>query len=310
MKFPQTMFFLRCRDVVLKYATSVATIFILISSFSFISMPSHAQFLTGSRSAGAGGAGRASVDPIEAVFLNPANLAQLKKYYIGFQGADSQDVSSGQNREASLAIADGTPDKLFTGGLAVTRRRVTSRGSTPIEQTNYQVGAANFLLPNLSLGAAVHRLESDFEGGAEHIQHNFNLGALWTPFENLGLAVVGYDLLRPSSDIPSEIALQPTVGAGMTLIYKEFFRWRLDITHPLKGNPESDSILMTGFESVLAKLLTLRLGAQWQDVSKQTFLTSGFSWEAPRFALNYAFQKELQPSPGGNRHVFDLTFSF
>lgn len=276
--------------------------------FQFSPNQAQAQFVSGPVSSGAGGAGRASVDPLEGAFLNPASLSQLNHYYLGAYYVDSPGITKNRHRDLSFVIADSTPDKLWPMAVAYTKRRISDPGSGFIDQKDYYLALSDFVFSRLSVGLGFHRLTSTV-GGSDFNQHNLHLGFLFTPTADLGLALVGYDLLLPGSDVPSQVKLKRTVALGMTYVLMDFVRFRTDWAMALRENPENDSKLMLGVESVFHEFFTLRVGAQWDDVSKQTFLTTGFSFTGPRFGLNYALQKEIQPEGGGHRHLIDLNMA-
>lgn len=259
--------------------------------------------------AGNGGAGRASLDPLEGAFLNPAALTQLDSYHMGVYMNDSGDVSSGQQRDWAVLIADSTPDKILPAALAFTKRRITRGDSPAIDQRDYYVAVADRVVSNLSLGIGFHRLESDI-GGEDHNQNNVHASLLFTPLEHMGFALVGYDLLGPSSSVPSDVSLKRTVATGITYVYENFIQFRFDWALVLKDNPDHKSKFMLGIDSALHSLFSLRVGAQKDDLAEQTFASVGCSFNGPRLAFDYAFQKEVDPGDGGYRHLVDVRLKF
>ena len=268
-----------------------------------------AQYLSGPVATSVGGAGRASLDPLEGAFLNPATLSQLNNYNMGVFFGDSHDLSSGEQRDLSFAISDSTPDKILPAAVAVTKRKITRSALPPVEQRDYYAAVADGVVTNLSMGIGFHRLESTIDS-EKVVQNNLHLGFLFTPSENMGIALVAYDFLGADSDILSDIALRRTVALGFTHIFLDFFQVRLDWAMVIQANPDHKSKLMLGLESRLFEFFLLRMGAQRDELTGQTFVAVGSSFNGPRLALDYALQRELAPVDGGVRHLIDLRLKF
>lgn len=283
----------------------IAFVFVVVS---FTMIHANAQYFNGPVTTAAGEAGRASLDPLESAFLNPASLSHFKNYYAGVYWSDSSGVTSGQQRDVTAVISDSTPDKILPAAFAFTKRRITGNGA-PIEQKNYHLAVADRILSRLSVGVSGHRLESEING-VKHNQHNFTLGLLFAASENFGVALVGYDLLDAGSDIPAEVQLKSSLAIGMTYVLQNFVQFKFDVSQQIRNNPKHRSRIMMGVDSALHEFFALRLGAQWDGLARQNFLSAGVGFTGPRLSIDYAFQKETSPADGGSRHLVDLRLKF
>lgn len=290
----------------------LSSFYILVVLFAFHQLTpfsAQAQYFNGPVVTALGGSGRASLDPLEGSFLNPAGLALLDNYYMGISWTDSSDISNGQERDFTAIVADSTPDKVIPAAVAYTKRRITNRGQAQVDQKNYHIALANRVLQQLAIGLSFHRLESEIDA-VEHNQHNFSLGMLFAYSENLGFALVGSDLLSEDDDIPSEVRLRSEVAIGMTYVLENLVQGRMDLAYRMKDNPDNEMRLMMGLESVVHEFFTVRGGAQWDDLTKQTFLSLGFGFTGPKLGFDYVWQKEISPEEGGHRHLIDLKLKF
>ena len=263
-----------------------------------------AQFFTGPIASGIGGAGRAAVDPSEAIYLNPAAIAHLRRYTLtGTYGAGEHPVD-GSFSQWSANISDGTQGTLASGALSYVRRRVEAPGGFTNIQQEIRAGVAGFAHPRLAFGLSGQRRMDLLNTGREYVQNNVNMGFLLTVAENWGFALTGNDLWNQDVEIPRGIRTVPAYGFGAHLLVMEMLRFRLDVVHPDQhSNGRND--FMGGLETYFRSDFAVRVGAQWKETTDRHFWTAGIGYKGPRLSFDYSFQKDLRTSEG-SRHFIDL----
>jgi hypothetical protein len=267
-----------------------------------------AQFHTGPIAAGAGGAGRAAVDPSEASFLNPASLSFIKNYNLaaGYQASDHP--LAGHRAEFSGMISDATENGMVPGSLAYSHRYTEPPlAASPYTEEDVAVAISRVVMPHIALGLGAHRQLYMPSVGSTSAQNNATLGALWAPSSVVGVAAVAYDILPvdPDPGMPDGSKQKPTYAVGLFAQPLPFLRLRADVVRPTEGLRNGRTNAMLGLESQFHPEFLFRLGAEWLETEDQTVLTAGLGWHGPRLSLEYAFQKDVRVD-GGFRHLIDL----
>lgn len=251
-------------------------------------------------SKGTGATGRAAVEPIDAISLNPATLAHLQGRHFS--------VSS-QQKTFAVGLSDNTKESMIPGGIAYVKRNL---GDTPeLSSQDFRVSLAEFFLKKWAVGLSAHYTDIKTDTKLYN-QVNGDLGVTYIINSNFGLAAVAYDLAPVSKDIPENLRNEPKFGVGAYGIYKEFFRLRGDITSNLaqKSNLLSYGL---GAESYLESWLVFRAGIARDDLYQETWGSLGLGFLGPRFYINYSWEKTVARAEiveDRNLHSIDLGIPF
>lgn len=278
-------------------------LFFLTLLFSEISF-SQSHF--GTASGGAGKTGRAAVEVGEGIFLNPASIAHFPGSSLVFGNANSQH-ERGSSWGYRAVINDNQRDKLFPASIAFVKEKINIDSAPDLETQDVHLGVAHTAFGHISFGVSYHYFETILMKRHEY-QNNFNVGVLYTPFANLGLGLVAYDVLTPGNEIDDALKLQRRWGAGMTYLYNEFIRVHLDASGgSLKGS--SRPIFAVGGESYFSQFWALRAGVE-RDPNTEVGTTGvGIGFIGPRFQLQYAYQTTADIE-GFRSHSVDFSMPF
>ncbi len=266
----------------------------------------NAQIATGTTAAGMGNAGRASVDPGENSWLNPAALAQARGYFFGMHGSVGDHAVDGNQKHFALTAADNEADQIVAGSLSYIHKN-NSLASGNVYAQDLQIAAAGLVFKGVALGVSVHRLVQEFKAG-DRTQYDGTVGLLYSPIEALGFALVEYDLVPQDKAIPDNLRLIPTLGLGANWVIKEFMQVRLDLSHPSSG-ADGRTDVMAGVGTYFQQNFAFRFGADFKETKNQTWATAGIGFTGPKLSLDYAFQKDIRQADG-YRHLIDLWMPF
>ena len=278
---------------------------LLFFAIFIFSVTSHAQFMAGPIASGSGGAGRASIDPGEISFLNPAGVAHLQRYYASAGYASAEHPRDGNLTRYNVLLADGTLGISMPGAFSYVRRNIDKPGFSSTEQ-DIALTLAGFSLNKLAMGVTAHRLMSS-TGGRDDNQDNATVGFIFNPKMWLGLAFVAYDILPTSDSVPLAVREIPTFAVGAHVLFNEIFSVRCDVIRPdiQRGYDGRRNDVAVGLESFFRRDLAVQLGAQFRETADQTLMTTGFGYHGPKLSFDYSFQKDVR-SATGTRHVVDL----
>ena len=274
----------------------------------FLCFKTQGHFTAGSTSASMGGTGRAGVEANESLFLNPAALAFLDRFYMG-AGYQSGFLLKNVHRETYGAIlTDSTPGLILPGSLAYRRHRIRQEKTQVFLENEFKLGLAYGFSKRLSLGLAATWLQAKNREDMKKIeQNNGDMGLLFalTPFWSLSL--VGENLLNTDSNVPASLIRESLVSLGTQYVHELFLTLRYETLHPLK--PKNNQLFShrLGLGVKLQSYFHLNFGCSLDNHSKQTWLTTGLAWRGPRLKLAYAFQNEERQNLG-QRHLVDLWF--
>lgn len=279
-------------------------IFVLFAPSAF------AQRFQGPVATALGGTGRATMDPLESFFLNPASLGFLPPYLnLGGHYQSGERPGEGESRALGAVLSDGTPDKFIPGAFSYirdTRKTPTGAESTDDE---YRGSVGQIVYAGVSAGASLHYREHKLKGGPRYFQTNIDAGAIWAPIEMLSIGLVAQNILSADDKAPVSVRDVPTFGFGFHASYERMFNFRLDLSRPDKFNPRERTDIGMGFESSFENGLSLRAGCNWKETVDQTLLGAGLGYRGPRLQVDYAFQKDARVDQA-TRHLVDLWIPF
>jgi hypothetical protein len=265
---------------------------------------SYATDMVGALSAGMGGTGRAAVESNESVYLNPASLALLDKFYTGasyLSGFTDRNIS---RNTYSVVLSDGTQDLMIPGSLSYRSHRINNRG-THMEEDEFKVGLGFRAHEQLSFGLAGTFLRAENEAGQGFDQNNFDVGMLIGLQPQWGLSVSAENVIRPNEEIPDALARPSRVSLGTQYVFDRVATLRYEALMPLYtenalllGHRLGASISMRGH-------FFLNAGYSVDDNIGQNWASVGLAWKGPRLKLAYSLQAESRADLG-NRHFVDL----
>lgn len=266
---------------------------------------SFAQLHLGPASSAKGGAGRASMDVVEAPFLNPAILALLEKNYLSmFYGLGSSTESNPMEGQVGLVMLDASKDTIAPGSFSYVRDYAQLNGEdNKINQ--YALSMGKFVSDGFAIGLSVIRQEMEAIGiGNKYADHNINFGALYNFNPMFSLSLTSYNLFQANRD-------------RMPLIWAVGSRWQpqkfmsLYLDWEVQSNSENTfkPKTMFGLEFDWGMGLAWRAGYQWDQLKDRNFYTLGLSWIGPRLSLNYAYQN-LQEYDAESLHSVDFRVFF
>ena len=215
---------------------SILMLVLKILFLLFLSSTVQANSMAGSSSASLGGTGRADVKGNESVFLNPAALAFLNRFYVGAcyqSGFLFKDI----HRETYGAVlTDSTPGLMVAGSLAYRRHKIHQAGKYQFLEDEFKLGLAHNLSKRLSLGVAATHLKAKTQGEAakEIEQTNGDMGLLFGLLPHWNVSLVAENLLETDSKVPVSLMRDSLVSLGTRYIYELFLDVRYEILHPLK----------------------------------------------------------------------------
>jgi hypothetical protein len=261
-----------------------------------IAQVSFAQIYNSSVTAATAGSGRAAVDIGEASFLNPAALVHLR---------GSNILLSQSKSEFAASVSENNPQVIFPAALGYVQKILD--GPRDPKMHDMRVTLADKIGNRWSVGVTGHYYEvkNDLQ---DYNETNADVGLMFTPTRNWGLAVVSYDVGVIKQEMPEAFRLTKTTGAGLIYLYHDRMRFRFDAL----SAPNNNFSLMTtmlGYEVYLSKWVVGRMGHQEDRFNEARYATFGIGLDLPRFDLNYAFVSEL-PRNSTERHSIDLAVSF
>lgn len=284
-------------------------LFVFISCLSWTHV-ALAQRFQGPVSSALGGAGRAAVDPLESLFLNPGSLGFLPPYlHLGGHYQSAEHPTQGKDQVLGAVLADGTPDKVIPGAFSYIRDQNKAASGQKTTDNEFRITVGKIVYPGVSFGLGLHYREFEVESGPRYFQTNADLGALWSPIEEISMGVVAQNFLSADDKAPEDVRDVPTFGIGFRGSYERHFQLRLDFVRPDKFNPGRRTDIGAGFESSFENGLALRVGCNWKETENKTLLAAGLGYRGPRLQVDYTFQKDTRVDEA-TRHLVDLWIPF
>ena len=270
-------------------------LFAFISTY-FISSLAFAQIYNSSVTSATAGSGRAATDIGEASFLNPATLVHQP---------NRQILISEAKDELAIALSENSKDVIFPGSLGYVQRKLNS----PLDAVMHdmRVTLAENIARNISFGLTGHYYQVT-DSNDLYKQINIDMGLLYNPRPDWGLAVVAYDMVGGREEMPVAYRLTQKTGVGANWLYRQTMRVRLDAVSAPNNN-FSKMTGMLGFENYYNRWIVGRVGYQDDTLTEKKSASLGFGVDLPKFSINYAFLSEL-PRNANERHSIDLGIKF
>ena len=272
----------------------VSTLFSLVTSTSFATVFQSASSLA------TGSTGRAAIEPIDVITLNPAGLPHLQGRHISV---------STRPQTLAIGISDNTQDSMIPGGMAYIQKKLND--SPEIRSQDFRLSLGEFFRDQWTVGLSAHYTDVKTENKLYN-QINGDFGVTYAANENLGLALVASDLAPVSQDIPQEYRNEARLGLGSYWIYQKFFRVRADVVSNL-AQKSNRLTYGAGIESYFESWMILRVGAARDELREESWGTLGVGFLGPRFYINYAWEKTVARSEiveDRNFHSVDLGIPF
>ena len=244
------------------------------------------QAYVGAVSTATAEAGRASVEPTDSPFLNPAGITFLKGYYFttGYDTSETSTQTHGEN--FALTLTDNLPETVVPTSLAFAQTKADFSSEESVSR-DFRLSFANFITPKFAFGVGL-RYKDDQLPAERYNQGNASIGTLYAPNADLGFAAVFENLMGTNSSIPEELRLNPNMSLGVSYIYRRFMRTRFDV---VSGANDSFArpILEAGLESYMNRWAVIRLGIQRRNEEKATAYSAGMGFSGPKFSIQYAY---------------------
>lgn len=249
-----------------------------------------AQVYNSSISVGTGRTGRASVAPADSFLLNPATMVHLRGRQLYGSVADN---------EFAIALSDNGKGTFMPGALGFTEKK-RDVGTVEFKTQVLSFAVAEFATAKFAAGLTLHYYNFSF-GEESEKQFNGDIGFIFTPDPRNGLALVIYNVAGESEDVPEALRTNTTVGFGYNYVINNAARLRVDGT--------TDEEVMLGVENYLNDFIITRIGYSHNFDQEVAHFHLGLGFNGPKFAINYAFETNLEES-GESRHSVDLGIPF
>ena len=256
-----------------------------------------------------GGAGLASLQTTSVFFMNPALLPHGPEMGLGLFYTDGLPSASEHLTDLGASIIDNNPDAMFPGALGYVERRRSFDGGGNYNETYWNLSLGNFVADQFSVGVSVVYLVTDFENGPSHTQWDGVIGMLFSPYKRLGFAAVAYHFVSQESKIPEAIELAPKLALGLNYLATDYLEARLDLGKQTKYNSNNKWELHAGLRSHFNKFLSMALGFEADEFTDRKYYTGGFSFQGPRFQMDYALKISTKDSIG-TLHSVDIRTPF
>jgi hypothetical protein len=252
----------------------------------------------GAVSSATGGTGRGAVEPVDGVLLNPATITDLPhKYFSVNYSADAW----------ALTVSDNGADSLFPAGLEFIKTTTTA-----VDTQQLGISFSTPRWKKIAIGGTVSMLEyTNFvTTGTEqkYRQTTFDLGATVAVSKNFGFGIVATKMASSSIDLPENLQIQKTMGAGISYTYQNFARLRFDVISG-PNNTTDKLVYGVGFENYINDWLVFRLGYKTDNVVVKDYFTAGLGFAGPQFGLHYAYISNVSDKKE-DKHLIDLSIPF
>lgn len=246
--------------------------------------------------------GRASAEPSDAPYMNPASLSFLRGYYFTTGYSASANSPGSQGREFSLALIDNMPDTVVPTSLAFTQSK-ENFASEEVVGSDLQLGVGNYIGKSWAGGLGV-RYRDNRVPHDRFTQTNVSLSTLYLPTPEWGFAAILDNVLGANGSVPEDVRLRPETSVGTSYIYKRLVRTRLDLISA-SNNSWDQPTVAGGLEMFMNKWVILRIGAQRNQELQATAYAAGVGFVGPNFGIHYAYFKSPDQE-SLTRHALDL----
>ena len=253
----------------------------------------------GAQAAGFGDAVRASALGHNALYFNPAGMAQSPSYRITTQFSFANDlesyvpsvslVDSATNRFLAAGVGYAFGSSKPTGGVSGDRENHEIRGALATGFTGENVGVyvgASMLWSGLSID------DSDLESF-----WTMDAGAI-VSFQNIvRIGVVGHNLIP--NDAPAVLPLQ--LGMGASAMFSGFII-EFDSVLDFDTHDSMKPMYQVGTQYTVMGMVPLRLGFQYDDIhlvpDGNDFvpgkrITAGIGYWSPSFMVDVGYQQDV-----------------
>ncbi|MEY4617310.1 MAG: hypothetical protein RJB66_2270 [Pseudomonadota bacterium] len=214
-----------------------------------------------------------------------------------------------------LSLNENSPDSMWSSSIYMSQsqsRQSRRSFNAPTQFNDAWFTLGNFVMPQLSAGLSYHFHET-ITALNSYQEHNFGLGLLWTPLDNLGVGFSLQNFRAPPKEVPTELGLGSNGGVGVMYLHQDYLRLRLDYSRKAhKLSLLSSHEWAFGLENAMTPWTLIRIGAAQEinDEQKTTQkLTCGIGFAGPRFGVHYGFQ-QLRVAKVGTEHSVDLMIPF
>ena len=264
--------------------------------------------LIGALSAGQGGTGRAAIEASEALYLNPASIALMNRFYtaLSYQSGATGDTATNR-RIYSLTFTDATPSTLLPGALGYRHHRLQAQGFEFIEHEFK--GALGYRLHDrvaLGLGGSYLKAQAQGSGGGPSFtQSNMDVGLLLGLQPNWGFSLTGENLLPSPEELPPALKRISRVAMGTQYIFQPAVTLRYEVLMSLHTENAALAEHRFGLAVPMKGRFSLHSGLSLDDGRNQRWTSLGIAWRGPRLQWAYSAQRE-DGSGLGYRHLIDL----
>lgn len=269
---------------------------------TLFSIPS-AHAYVGSVSAATGETGSAAVEATENPFGNPAGLAYIQGYYFTAGFGSQKQTSIGSNQDLAVSLTDNMKDTIVPASLSYVQTTMLPEVGDDSVQRTFKLSFGNFYSPGFAIGLGIEHQDDRLETES-HQQTNAQLGMLFAPSKDIGLAAVFDNLVPPKSDIPEAYRQKQTMTFGASLNFRRLFRLKADVKSAT-NNSFNKPTAGLGLESYINRWLVVRMGAQRNAELAANLYTAGIGFVGPKFGLHYAYQNSPQVE-SMTRHSVDM----
>lgn len=282
-----------------------------MASLLLLSMPhtSQANEMVGAVSNSLGGTGRAAGESNESLFLNPAAIGLLDRFYTGsfwqtgFIGQDIQRTTYG------MTLTDASKDMIIPGSLSF-RRNTFNQGVDQYKENEFKAGFSVRWSERWHLGIGASHLRARGPDGARHNQNNIDLGLLTALTPNWGLSLSWENLLAPDGSLPEPLVRNSYVALGTQYVYDNLLVLRYEALLPIYIGEVTQYVgHRAGVAVTMRGGFQMNLGYSLDDSRRESWASGGLVWRGPRLRLAYSYQKEERQALG-DRHMVDLWFDF
>lgn len=267
-----------------------------ITVFSLFSQISSAYI--GAVSTATGGAGRGAIESVDGLYLNPAFIRDFAAKSFSFNYSKDQ---------WALSLIDTGADAFFPAGLQFISQKTDIVDTQKLGLT---LGAPRW--NRIVLGGTLAMLEYT-DNLATTQDRKFRQGALdlgltFSLYKNLSVGLVANKVGATEVDLNESLQQQKTLGLGISYMYDDFARFRLDA----ESGPDNKTdrlIYMVGVENYINDWVIFRLGFQNNQVLAKDYFTAGLGFAGPQFTLHYAYISDTVDQTD-QKHLFDLGIPF
>ncbi len=267
-----------------------------------VSSLSHAYI--GSVSAATGEAGRAAVEASESPYGNPATLAHMKGYYLTAGFGATKQSNAGTNQDLAVSVTDSMKETVVPTSFSYAQNTTRPEGFTDdVLSRAFKLSFGNMMRKDFAFGLGIN-YQDDRTPQERYSQTNVQTGFLWTPNQNLGVAVTFDNMVPPQTSVPETHRLKQTISTGVSYNYQKIVRLKADIISA-ENNTANKPTLAAGMESYMNRWIILRWGLQRNNQLEANLYTAGLGFAGPKFGLHYAYQNSPQ-NESLTRHSVDL----